>query len=367
MKTLFLSTHLNAGGITSYMLTMAKGLIQCGHHVHVATSGGNMEKEFLNAGVKLLTINIRTKSELSLKIYFSLPLIKRYVQENDIDLIHSQTRVTQVAGALLQKLTGQPHMSTCHGFFKTRLSRKLIPCWGSAVIAISKAVEAHLIDDFKVDRSKIHLIESGIDLDKFFPVNDEQKHELRQRFDLGNDPVVGIVARLSDVKGQDILVKAMAKVVTHIPKAKLLLVGEGKMEKFLRDEVGRLNLNDHVRFFAIINKTQEMLSLFDIFAMPSRQEGLGLSIMEAQASGLPVVASRVGGIPSLIEHGKTGLLVEPENSDELADAIIRLFNDGAYLKEMGEAGRLFIQSAHSADKMTDKVQQLYQKIVTKKS
>ncbi len=366
MKVLFLSTHLNTGGITSYLFTLAKGLIHVGHQVHVATSGGNMEKEFLKIGVRLLTVNIRTKSELSPKIYYALPSLKRYIHENNIDLIHSQTRITQVMGVLLKRKTGRPHVSTCHGYFKTRLSRKLFPCWGDAVIAISTAVEAHLKNDFKVAREKVYLIESGIDLEEFIPMDETEKKEHRRHFDLGDEPVIGTVARLSEVKGQDILINAMSKIVAQVPEAKLLLVGEGKMEKMLRDQVQRLNLEDHIQFFAIVNKTKEMLSLFDVFAMPSRQEGLGLSIMEAQASGLPVVASRVGGIPSLIEHGKTGILVEPENSEELADAIIKLLQDIDLLKEIGKAGRVFIQKKHSVENMVRKILELYQQCITEK-
>lgn len=365
MNILFLSTHLNTGGITSYLFTMTKGLLHRGHQVHVVSSGGNMEKEFLSIGAKLLTLNIRTKSELDPKIYLALKPLRRYIQENKIDIVHSQTRITQVMGTLLKRFDRTPYLSTCHGFFKTRLSRKLVPCWGDAVVAISKAVEEHLIDDFAVAGEKVVLIESGIDLQEFAFVDDAMKREHRKRFGLGDEPIVGIVARLSDVKGPDILIEAMSKVVPLIPDAKLLLVGEGKMEGALRKMVERLNLAGNVRFFSIVNKTFEMLSIFDIFAMPSRQEGLGLSIMEAQAAGLPVVASRVGGIPSLIEDGKTGVLVEPENSSDLAEAIVKLFGDRDRLKEIGAAGRTFIQKTYSADKMVDKIEELYKRLVKK--
>jgi len=363
VNILFLSTHLNAGGITSYLFTLANGLIKRGHSVHVATSGGNMEEEFLSAKAKLVNLNIRTKSELDPRIYLALKPLKQYIEGNNIDIIHAQTRITQVMGTLLEKSTGQPFVSTCHGFFKTRLSRKLVPCWGDAVIAISSAVECHLADDFGVAQQKIHMIESGIDLDEFTPVDETVKTEHRNRFNLGNEPIIGMIARLSDVKGPDILIKAMKNVLKHIPNAKLLLVGEGRMEGTLRAMVKRLGLIEHVRFFSVVSKTQEMLPLFDIFAMPSRQEGLGLSIMEAQSAGLPVIASRVGGIPSLIEDGKTGILVEPENSEALAKAIIKLFDDKDRLGAIGMAGREFIQKYYSADRMVDKTMELYRNLL----
>ena len=363
MNILFITTHLNTGGITSYLSTLSKGLIKRGHCIHIASSGGNMEKYFLSDRVKLVDLNIRTKSELNPRIYLALRPLKQYIEENNIDIVHAQTRITQVMGTLLKKTTRRPFVSTCHGFFKTRLSRKYLPCWGDAVIAISSPVEHHLLDDFGVPQQKIHLIESGIDLDEFTPVDEKMKAQHRDRFDLGNEPIIGMIARLSDVKGPDILIEAMKSVLEHIPNAKLLLVGEGRMEGALRMLVRRLELMEHVQFFSVVSKTQEMLPLFDIFAMPSRQEGLGLSIMEAQASGLPVIASRVGGIPSLIEDGKTGILVEPENPDGLAEAIIKLFNDKDRLGIIGAAGREFIRSHYSANQMVDKTVELYKSLL----
>lgn len=367
MNILFLSTHLNAGGITSYVHTMASGLRRRGHHVHVATSGGNMEEEFASLGVKLLRLNICTKSELDPRIYCALFTLVKYIRQNNIDLIHAQTRITQVMGACLNMITGKPYLSTCHGFFKRRLSRRWMPCWGNAVIAISKPVKKHLASDFKVKARRIFLIESGIDLDEFALIDNETRKVHRRRHHLGDKPAVGMIARLSDVKGQDVLIEALNKVITHFRDIKLILVGEGKMEKELRDIVKRLNLQDHVWFFPIVNRTYEMLSLFDIFVMPSRQEGLGLSIMEAQAAGLPVIASRVGGIPTLIEDGKTGILVKPGDWNELAEAIIRLLQDRARMNKIGLAGREFIKKNFSADRMLNEVEDLYRRLVSNKS
>ena len=117
------------------------------------------------------------------------------------------------------------------------------------MIAISKAVERHLRDDFNVAAEKINLIENGIDLEEFILIDEASKKERRKRFNLGDEPVIGVIARLSDVKGLDILVEAMSGVVSKVPDAKLLLVGEGKMESFLRDRVKRLDhLNRTDRF-----------------------------------------------------------------------------------------------------------------------
>lgn len=366
MNVLFLTTHLNIGGITSYLLTLSKGMLERGVRVHIASSGGDLADEFSALGAQLLNLNIRTKSELDPRIYRALPLLKRYVRQHAIDIIHTQTRITHVMGVCLSRLTGRQHISTCHGFYKIRLSRKIFPCWGNAVIAISAPVQKHLRDDFRVPEDRIALIPSGVDIRSFTPLSVELKEQSRRKYNLGDESVIGSIARLSDVKGQDILIEAMKAVHEQIADAKLIIAGEGKMEPALRGMVKRLGLEQNVFFYPVTCKVPEILSVLDMFIMPSRQEGLGLSIMEAQAAGVPVVASRVGGIPGLIKDGKTGFLVVPENPAVLAQTIITALRDKDRLARIAKAGREFAREHCSADTMVEKTLTLYKSASDKK-
>ena len=360
MNILFLTTHLNAGGITSYLMTLSRGLVKKGHRVLIVSSGGQLGQELDSSGIKHITINIRTKSELDFRIYWALGHLNDILRREKIDLIHAQTRITQVMASWLSWMSKIPYVATCHGFFKPRLSRKIFPCWGNRVIAISAPVQEHLIKDFHVEFPQIALIPNGIDLERFPLITALRKQEQRRKFSLGDEPTVGIIARLSEVKGQDILIAAMKKVVGNFPDAKLLIVGEGGWQSKIEELVKSLRLTDNVRFYSIVNQTADMLSLFDVFAMPSRQEGLGLSVMEAQSCGVPVVASKVGGLVSLIDDGRTGLLVPPENPNLLAEAILLLLKNKAKAQEMGLRARDFIQKEFSAQSMVDKTFELYQ-------
>ncbi|HLD69164.1 MAG TPA: glycosyltransferase family 4 protein [Candidatus Omnitrophota bacterium] len=396
MNILLLSTHFNTGGISSYLVTLSRGLVKKGHRVWIATSGGNLV-ESLNASpqgchcerneversnlldskeiassqkallvmtqkIEHITLNIRTKSELDFRIYFALLPLNKIIQKNKIDVIHAQTRITQVMAACLNKLTGKPFVSTCHGFFKTRWSRRIFPCWGERVIAISEAVSEHLQKDFKVDPKQIALIKNGIDLEDFPEVSAEAKEMNRRAFGLEDEPTIGIIARLSSVKGHDVLIEAMKNVVAKFPRAKLLVVGEGSLEQELKRLVENFNLAANVSFYPVVNQSAQMLSLFDVFVMPSRQEGLGLSVMEAQAAGLPVVASKVGGLPSLIEDGRTGLFVPPDNANLLAEAILLLLRNKDKAKEMGVRARDFIQKEFSAQRMVEETVEVYKTV-----
>lgn len=363
MNILFLTTHLNTGGITSYLMTLAKGLTEQGNNVHIIASGGNREEDFKACGVHVVNMDIRTKSELSPKLYRSLNKIGPYIRNHNIDVIHAQTRVTQVMGHQLMKKYNVPYVSTCHGYFKTRLFRRLFPCWGKKVIAISEPVRQHLTDDFKVSGDDVVLVRSGIDVDQFQPADNQLKKKIRHELNIADKTSIGIIARLSDVKGQDVLIDAFHLVVQEIDDVQLLLIGTGKFESVLREKVTTHQLNDKVYFMPVEAETQQYLNALDIFVMPSRQEGLGLSVMEAQASGLAVVASRVGGLPTLIENEQTGLLVEPENSNTLAEALKTLIKNDTQRNKIAEAARIHALKYYSDKDMIKNTREVYQKVI----
>jgi len=363
LNILLLANHLNTGGISSYIMTLSKGLTSLGHRVFVMTSGGNLVERLESGGVKHVDLGFRTKSALDPRIYLSLSRVSGFIRREKIDVIHANTRVTQIMASLLSRQTGVAFISTCHGFFKVHFFRLLCPCWGRRVIAISRPVREHLINDFKIDPSEVVLISNGIDLSDFTILPADARTALRERYNVGGGPIVGIIARLSNVKGHGYLIKAFEIVLKSFPSARLLIVGEGPEEKNLRALVDERHLTKNIEFFKIVNRTADMLPLFDVFVMPSLQEGLGLSVMEAQASGLPVVASRVGGLPDLIEHNRTGILVEAQNPQALAGAISGILNNPAKSWDMGRMARLFIEKHFGSPQMVKKTVAVYKLVM----
>jgi len=359
MNILYLSNHLNVGGITSYILSLAKGLKSRGHNVFVASSSGDCLSKFIQGGISYIPIPIKTKSEIDLKVLFSFFKLLKYIKEKNIDIIHVNTRVTQVLGCLFHRATGKPYISTCHGFFKPKFSRWLFPCWGKRVIAISQQVSEHLRDDFKVDEAKIRLVHNGIDLNRFSIQNSNTKLATKEKFGLNNAKVVGIIARLSEVKGHIYLIEAMKKVLVKIPDAQLLIIGEGKEKKKLLDLIKRLDIEKNVFFVPSANDTIQAFLVMDVFVMPSLKEGLGLSLMEAMAYGLAVVGSNIGGIKTLIQNGENGLLVEPADSNALSRAILELLQDNFKAKALGEKARIFIHKNFSLEEMILKTEKVY--------
>jgi len=225
MNILYLTNHLNIGGITSYALTLASGMRKRGHNVYIASSKGEIVSRFITAGVEYIPIPIKTKSEVSYKVFISKFKLLKIIKEKNIDIIHANTRVTQVLSFLLRRSSGKPYIWTCHGFFKPRLFRKAFPCWGDKIIAISESVKEHLITDFAAKEKDIRVIHNGIDLDKFKIQNSKFKIDIKKNLGLGEGPVIGIIARLSEEKGHAYLIKAMPEVIAKAPDAQLLIVG----------------------------------------------------------------------------------------------------------------------------------------------
>ena len=360
MNILYLTTHLNIGGISSYVLSLAKGMQGRGHNVCVASSVGELVERLNEEGIAFLPIPIKTKSEANLfKILSSFFKSLKYMKEKDIDIVHSNTRVTAVLGCLLERFSRKPHISTCHGFFRPRFFRRAFPCWGRSVIAISPAVKEHLVDDFHLSEQDIKVIPNGIEPARFKDYASGFKAEAKKELGLGFGPVVGIVARLSDVKGHIYLIEAMKSVLGEVASAQLLIVGDGKIREELRGLVRSLGIEESVFFMSSVADTARVLAIMDLFVLPSLKEGLGLSLMEAMASGLAVVGSDVGGIRSLIKHGYNGLLVQPADSQGLSLAVLELLKDKEKAKTLGDNARLFINNNFTQEKMVLETERVY--------
>ncbi len=376
MKVLLLTTHINIGGVGLYLLNLAKALKKRKIECFVASSGGNLEGYFKTARIPHLTLNIKTKFEFNPKLIPGIFKLIRFAKTNDIDIIHAHTRVTQVLGQIVSRfttlkrctfLTGQakPHfVTTCHGFFESRrLSRRFFPCWGEAVIAISQAVKTHLINDFKLPENRISLIYNGIDLEeRSKTLTEEEKRFLKENLTLGKGPVVGSIGRLSPVKGYKYLLFAMKDLKRVIPDVKLLIIGEGPSGNELRDLSKKLNLGDSVSFMKSTLDIRRFLALMDIFVFPSIQEGLGLSLIEAMASGKVCIATSIGGISSVIEDGKNGLLVPPGDSHSLTEAMKRLLLDKELFSRLQNAAIDSVKEKFSLDKMVEETIRFYETV-----
>ena len=365
MKVLLLTSHLDIGGVGIYTLSLALSLKEAGVDVIVSSSGGVLVYELEKSGIEHIRIPVNTSSDIGFHTLLSVFKLSSVIRQRGIDIVHAQTRVTQIIAHCLSRKTGAFFVSTCHGFFKMKLFRKIFPCWGARTIAISDAVRQHLVCDLGVSKDSIDIIYNGIDAKKFSPhASTMDKAIIKKQYSLHDGPVIGIISRLSKVKGHQYLLGAFAKVSEKMPDAQLLIVGDGpqKYKDSLDSQAKVLGISSKVYFYPACKDTVIPLSVIDVFCHPSLQEGLGLSILEAMAMELPVVASDVGGIYTLIKHKVNGFLISSMDEQALAEAILQILSDPDMADRMGKASRKIVLKNFTLDIMRDKVIEVYKEV-----
>lgn len=363
MKVLNLTTHLNIGGISSYLAMTGSRLVRMGHEVVVVSSGGNFKEVLEKKGIRCMDLPIRTKNEFHPKLLFALPKIIRIAKQEKFDLIHAHTRVTQVLGSLVSKFTGVPLVTTCHGFFKPRLSRRWFGSWGKIVIAISPLVAEHLEHTHEVKRSKIRIVQNAIDIEdfeaRFF---EKDPAALRSEWGIPQGmKVVSSISRLVKDKGHDYLIQAAGDLKKKKEDLYLLIAGEGRERKKLEKLIRRSGLEKQARIIDAQADITSILSVTDIFVHPATyREGFGLVLIEAMVAKKPVIATNIRAVNSLIRNHVNGFLAEPGSRKELAEAIQFIIANPKVTVSIVENAYQSATELYSIDRMVNELETVYE-------
>ena len=231
-------------------------------------------------------------------------------------------------------------------------------------LTVSESVKRYIIDKSKISAEKISVIYNGVNIksqDNSYEQNPKMPFKIKDK-----DRILMTVGRLHKQKGHCYLIQAVSKVRKEFPKVKLLVTGEGEEENNLKKLVKSLDLMNEVIFAGLSPDIERILPMAELFILPSLWEGLPNALLEAMAAGKPVVATKVGGIPEIVVHGETGVLIPPRDTDALAAVIIDLLQNRLKAKDMGEAGRIRAGKRFSIYKMIEKTENLYQELLKKK-
>ncbi|MBI4574159.1 MAG: glycosyltransferase [candidate division NC10 bacterium] len=283
-----------------------------------------------------------------------LPLFLARLQRNlvptNVDLVHVNNYRSAPLGQLVSRWVGVPcvchvrELITSEGIRQYRLRAS------AALIAVADAV-AHALVEGGVPQHRVTTVRSGIAL-RGVPSHKESA-ALRERLGITDaDCLIGIVAHILPHKGYDDLVQALALIKEKVPNIRCLIVGEAPRKRYfqrLLHLAERLSVRDRLILVGIQDDVAPFLHALDLFVLPSRTEGLPLTILEAMAAGRPVVATAVGGIPEVVRDGETGILVPERDPRQLADAVLRLLDAPGLAKAMGEAGRKRIEGAFTLE------------------
>lgn len=368
MRILLLTSHLAVGGIPIYTVMLAKELARRGHQVTVVSGGGAMAAPLAEAGIPHVTVPLRITSELHPRVAWAVGRLIGLVRQTRPEVLHAQTRVTQVAAGLAGRLTGVPVVTTAHGFYRWRWGRRWLPFWGRHVIAVSPTTRRKLVLGYRVPRSKVSMIFNGIAWDPLPPAAYQAAAaQFRQAWGVTSaGPVIGTVARLGEAKGIPVLLEAFHLVRRRAPSAQLLIVGDGQWRDALVRQAYAWGEQDHVVFTGALSSPEVPLRLMDLYVQPSYLEAFGLAAVEAMAAARPVVASAVGGLRWIVRHGETGLLVPPRRAPALAAALLQLLEDPARAQAMGQAGRRRYQAQFTIERMAAEVEQVYARVLSER-
>ena len=312
------------------------------------------------------------KIQMPLLILSEFFVSYRVIKREHIGMVHAHWILPQgFVGVFLKKLFKIPLLTTVHGSdlvpLKTRLFKKLqhfVMKNADYVTVNSTATMNELTKRFPNYSSKIAVMPMGVDTDLF------KKRNLKRPRKYEKNKILLFVGRLSDQKGLQYLIDSMSDISRYNPNAKLLIIGEGPYKKKLEERANKLGIGNNLEFLGSMpaSDVAEYYNFADIFLIPSLStktgtEALGLSMLEAMASGCAVIGTNVGGIPFVIKNGYSGVLVKQKSSNELSHAIITLLKDKKKSKKLGENATMFIRKNYSWDKVAKDFMEVYKSLL----
>ena len=286
------------------------------------------------------------------------------------DIVHTHTWGTVCEGLIAAKLARVPVIIHGeHGTIQQQKRNIYVQryLWDMAdqVLSVSNTHRDRLSKTIGYPKSKIKVIMNGVDTERFQV--DGQNKSVRKKFGIRKDEIiVGTVGRLVPVKNQTLLIHAFGEVSKSCSTCKLVLVGDGLLKEELSLLAFSLGISDKVIFLGQRYDIPNILKVLDIFVLSSISEGMSNTILEAMSSGLPVIATHVGGNPEIVKNNETGILVASDNKEAMTSAIISMIEDPQKRKKMGRCGRKLAKDKFSLRAMVNNYETLYQKLYEKK-
>lgn len=302
--------------------------------------------------------------------YDPLVILKAWqvVREKQVRILQSHGYKGAMVAWFLRNITGLPWIAFAHGYTSenrrvllyNRLDRWLMK-QADVVVAVSEAT-ASLLREARVLPDRIRIIRNAVDTsDRRL---DDAGETFRRECGFGtHDLVVGVIGRFSPEKGQQQFLQAFRRVLEVVPNAKAVLVGEGYEEDALRKSIHAHGLSPYVVMVSYRANLGPVYSGLDLVAIPSHSEGLPNVLLEAMSFGIPVIATKVGGIPEVMQERFSNCLVPPKDVSALANSIIGMLNNPSLRKEIGSAGSQYILENYSPTIRARRIVELYEKLV----
>jgi glycosyltransferase involved in cell wall biosynthesis len=386
VKILRIIARLNIGGPAIHTILLSRELNRIGYHtILVKGSEGQTEGNMIDLaeakGVKPVVI-----PELGREIGFKNDLIALYkiyklIKKEKPDIVHTHTAKAGTLGRVAAWIARVPvilhtfHGHVLTGYFGRVKSwvfvqiEKLLARTSTKVITLSDELKRELIDMGIGDVRKIEVVPLGLELKQFFE-NEKHRGEFKKELGLPEDTLlVSIIGRLVQIKGHVYFLETAKRVSSESgvqSPVKFLIVGDGELREELEEYAKELDIVNSVIFTGFRKDLSRIYADIDILMLTSINEGTPVSIIEAMASGKPVIATGVGGVPSLVKDGINGFMVKPGDINALSDATIRLLKDPELRVKMGKEGQRIVYPYYDISELVERVDHLYKQIITEK-
>jgi glycosyltransferase involved in cell wall biosynthesis len=302
----------------------------------------------------------------------ALESLRTYLRDHKPDVVHTQLEFSDTLGSLAARLEHIPSVSTMHvipepsirsrEYWRHRVMWLSLKYCSRRVFAVSEGARQFYIKHGGLPPSRVQTLYNGIDLARY-NMDDAVKTRLREELGLPeNAPVLVTVAYLREPKGIQFMLDAMPDVVKRHPDCRYLIVGDGIHRQALEDQTRSLGLEKNVIFTGQRADIPEVLAVSDIFVLPTLTEALPTVLAEAMAARKPIIASRVGGVPEMVEDNRNGLLLPPAQPEKLAEAVNSLLDDPARAASMGKDGAAMAAEKFDIDRQCRQLEACYSEL-----
>ncbi|MBU1261662.1 GT4 family glycosyltransferase PelF [bacterium] len=374
-KVVRIIARLNVGGPAIHTIILSSGLnkerfsttLICGAE---GENEGSMRQEAKKRGINLIFLPELGRELHPIKDIITLIKLFWIIKKIQPDIVHTHTAKAGAIGRLAAWLAGVPviihtfHGHVLHSYFspvKTKLFiwiEKFLGRITDRIIVLTESQRKEILGFGIGKENRFFVIPLGLELDKFYNI-EGKRGILRKELGLSSEtPLIGIVARLVPIKDHRTFVFAAKLLLEKIPEAKFIVVGDGPERANIERFVEELKIQDAVFFPGFREDLDIIYADLSLLVLSSLNEGLPVAIIEAQASGKPVVSTNVGGVPELIKDGETGYLVPVKNPEMLAEAMEKILKSPDSAKRMGEAGKESSKK-YRAERLMQDIENLY--------
>ncbi|HEX68654.1 MAG TPA: glycosyltransferase family 1 protein [bacterium] len=351
------------GGSQEHTRFLSLGLCEKGHEVIVVTRPGKIVDWLRSEGLETIPVELRDRRR-------AIQALSSLIQDRRIEIVHTHNRDADIPGIISGvKMKVPLVVATIHAFLnrdKLGNPKMNFPLWKynqllrrrpHYIIALSEALKRQLLEEIRIPQEKVKVILNAVDLSRLKPLRHREDviREVKGKGKL----IVGGVGSLIRLKGYQYLIESASEIVKKIRNIMFILVGDGNYRKELEKLVEDKGLNRYFYFTGKVSHVTDYLQIMDIFVHPSLSEGLPRAVMEAMGMGIPVVATKVGGIPEVVVEDVTGILVSPASPRGLSKAILELLSSPEKRKRMGEEGRKRIYKNFNSQRMVDETEEFY--------